>query len=153
MGARRFSGLGIPPSAGSEFDANTLRASGSSREKEFTPTPGSTAGGGAGQGDDGVPFSAEYTSGHFFAGFGEGLTTKSPVVYFMKTKHTGEDDCKTPINPHLASVCCFLSLTKYSFVISTSKVVEFVAVSLLLGIKVSPLRTFLELEWGLFRGN
>lgn len=106
MGARRFSGLGIPPSAGSEFDANASRASGTNREKEFTSTPGSTTGGGAGESDDGLPFAAGYTSGHFFAGFGEGLTTKSPVVYFMKTKHTGGDDCKTPINPHQASVHC-----------------------------------------------
>lgn len=114
MGARRFSGLGIPPSAGPEFDANASRTSGTSgtsRDKDFT-TPGSTpaGGGGSGAGDDGVPLSAEDTSGHFFAGFGEGLTTKSPVVYFMKTKHTGEDDCKTPINPHQASVLLLLLL-------------------------------------------
>ena len=102
MGARRFSGLGMPPPTGSEFDANASRTSGTSREKEFAPA--SMPGGGSGAGDDGDPCSIEDTSGHFFAGFGEGLTTKSPVVYFMKTKHTGEDDCKAPINPHHVSL-------------------------------------------------
>lgn len=65
--------------------------------------PDSTVGGARGVGGvagDGGGVSIEEASGHLYAGFGEGLTTKSPVVYFVKMKHTGGDDCKTPINPH-----------------------------------------------------
>lgn len=97
VGPRRFSGLGMmPPSAAAE-------ASGFGNIDGNVAAPDSTVGGADGVGDgagggDGV--SAQEASGHLFAGFGDGLTTKSPVVYFAKLKHTGGDDSKTPIDPY-----------------------------------------------------
>lgn len=51
-------------------------------------------------GGDGV--SMQEASGHLYAGFGEGLTTKSPVVYFVKMKYTGGEGKKTPLDPYQA---------------------------------------------------
>lgn len=104
MGARRFSGLGLPPSNGTggvpvsngfEFDGDEV-GSGFSAARVGT----AEAGGGV--------VSAEEASGHLYAGFGEGLTTKSPVVYFAKTKHTGGDDCKAPIDAYQASFYAYI---------------------------------------------
>lgn len=86
----------MPPSA-------AVEASGFDDGDGGVAAPGSAVegadgvGGGA-AGGDGV--SAEEASGHLYAGFGEGLTTKSPVVYFAKLKYTGGDDSVTPIDPY-----------------------------------------------------
>lgn len=98
VGARRFSGLGMmPPSA-------TAEAPGFDDGDGDVAAPDSTVGGADGVGGGGVGggdgVSVEEASGHLYAGFGEGLTTKSPVVYFAKLKHTGGDDSKTPIDPY-----------------------------------------------------
>lgn len=88
VGIRRFSGLGMHLPSESE-----------SHEGINEAAPGSTVGG-----TEGGDLEAEAeASGHFYAGFGEGLTTKSPVVYFAKMKYTGGDDCKAPIDPHKVS--------------------------------------------------
>lgn len=42
--------------------------------------------------------------GHLFVGFGEGLSTKSPVVYFAKTKLCIGDDCKAAVNAYDVSL-------------------------------------------------
>lgn len=115
VGARRFSGLGMAHTTVSDFDGGAQRASCNEGEGEVAPD--STVGTGNGAGGGAVP--VEETAGHFFAGFGEGLSTKSPVVYFAKTKHTGGDDCKAPINPYQAS---FLFLQRLSFCLPMQEV-------------------------------
>lgn len=95
LGTRRFSGLGMPKSTSPDADPPL--------GKEGELAPDSTVGGvGDGGGGTGTIVAVEEASGHFFVGFGRGLTTKSPVVYFTKTKHTGGDDCKAPISAHKA---------------------------------------------------
>lgn len=46
----------------------------------------------------------EEACGHLFVGFGEGLSTKTPLVYFAKTKLTLGDDSKAAINAYNVGV-------------------------------------------------
>ncbi|CAM9783398.1 unnamed protein product, partial [Ectocarpus sp. 6 AP-2014] len=97
VGARRFSGLGMMPSSA------TVEGSNFGTEPEDAGAPDSAVGGANGVGDGGEAgggVSVKEASGHLYAGFGEGLTTKSPVVYFVKMKHTGADECAAPIDPY-----------------------------------------------------
>lgn len=57
----------------------------------------------------------EESCGHFFVGFGEGLITKSPVVFFAKTQHTAGDDRKAIINAHNVRVMQRILPTATSF--------------------------------------
>lgn len=69
VGTRRFSGLGVPP--GSVLDRND---DGSTADTSLRTSS---------QGDAGT-MPVEEAWGHLHAGFGEDLTTKSPIVYFSK---------------------------------------------------------------------
>lgn len=91
VGARRFSGLGMMPPSAANADGSDF---GDTNGDAIAPDSG------AGDGGAGAGVTVEEASGHLYAGFGEGLTTKSPVVYFVKMKYTGGDDSKTPIDPH-----------------------------------------------------
>lgn len=53
----------------------------------------------------------EEACGHLFVGFGEGLSTKSPVVYFAKTKLTLGDDPDAAINAYNVGVTPVLGYT------------------------------------------
>lgn len=79
---------GVSVSNGLEFDGDEVGSDSAVRR--------------AGTGEGGA-VSAEEASGHFYVGFGEGLTTKSPVVYFAKTKDTVGGDCSALINAYQAS--------------------------------------------------
>lgn len=88
VGARRFSGLGVPPE--SVLDRND--------DRSIPDTSLRTSS----QGDEGTVF-VEEAWGHLHAGFGEDLTTKSPIVYFSKMSCGGGK----MISPYKASIVFF----------------------------------------------
>lgn len=100
----------MPPPTGSDFGGSGTRVAGNRLEGEVAPNSAVGVSGGGGT------VSVEEASGHFYAGFGEGLTTKSPVLYFVKTKHNGGSDCKAPIDPYKArKLSEYFFLRRYCF--------------------------------------